>query len=135
MPRFENHIPPHNKYWIVDLVGNMVITQWGRIGNSSQRNEKLCPNSYAARREYDSLIASKEAKGYQLVTIDRDNIAEARELLIRSIRETGPSGKMETRNQDERHPLASKLIEKREKARVEAEAEYRRKMLMDNPLV
>jgi predicted DNA-binding WGR domain protein len=145
MPRFENHIPPHNKYWQIELVGSLVITQWGRIGNSPQRNEKLYPSSYTARRAYDDLIHSKEAKGYELVenlsdrepyvltTQDHESYDE--EPLEAERLVSGPSGKLETPMLKAPWIPFSKRHDDAEKLKEKNEAEFRRKMLMDNPLV
>jgi uncharacterized protein (TIGR02996 family) len=66
--RYEFSEGSSNKFWEVKIEGANVITIYGRIGSDGQTTLKEYDNPAQAKKEYDKLIASKEKKGYQLVS-------------------------------------------------------------------
>lgn len=52
------------KFWKVELQGNEVATQYGRIGSTGQETKKDFGSPEKARKEYDKLITEKLGKGY-----------------------------------------------------------------------
>ncbi|MBW3599268.1 MAG: STM4015 family protein [Planctomycetes bacterium] len=52
------------KFWKIDLQGNDVVTQYGRIGSEGQKTKKSFDSLEKAQKEYDKLVAEKLRKGY-----------------------------------------------------------------------
>lgn len=63
--RFELSDGKSNKFWVIEIHENQVITSWGRIGTTGQSSTKTFLNPSEARQKFDSLIREKTAKGYQ----------------------------------------------------------------------
>jgi len=63
--RFEFTSERSNKFWEITLGGAQHTVRYGRIGTSGQTVTKTFANSTAAKRDYERLIRSKKAKGYQ----------------------------------------------------------------------
>lgn len=53
----------HNKFWRIIVDGNIVTTEWGRVGESKQT--KSWDKGYAAISFANGKIAEKKAKGYK----------------------------------------------------------------------
>lgn len=53
-----------NKFWTIELAGNVCITTNGRIGSKPRETRKEFPSEDDARREVEKQIASKLKKGY-----------------------------------------------------------------------
>ena len=53
------------KYWEVVISDNEVTVRFGRIGTDGQTKTKVLPDTAAAVRHAEKLIAQKAAKGYQ----------------------------------------------------------------------
>ena len=53
------------KFWEVVVSGNEVTVRFGRIGTDGQTKTKTLPDTAAAVKHAEKLIAQKVAKGYQ----------------------------------------------------------------------
>jgi len=67
VPRFELVDGKSNKFWDIKLSGSSLVTTFGRIGSSGQKQLKELGSTAAAQKEYDKLVASKVKKGYEQV--------------------------------------------------------------------
>ncbi|HEY2738276.1 MAG TPA: WGR domain-containing protein, partial [Thermoanaerobaculia bacterium] len=65
MRRFELIEGTSAKFWQVEVSGNDVTTQWGRIGTAGQAKTKTFASPAAAQAEHDALVREKTGKGYK----------------------------------------------------------------------
>jgi len=56
-----------NKFWRVEVHGDVVIVRWGRIGTAGRTTSKRHPGHAAATRDAERQVNAKLRKGYQLV--------------------------------------------------------------------
>lgn len=61
---FEYSDAKSHKFWNIDLVGNDVVTEYGRIGSAGQSTSKSFATAEKAQAHYDKLIDQKTSKGY-----------------------------------------------------------------------
>lgn len=54
-----------NKFWTIDIVDNMTITRYGKIGYQGQMSKKYHQDSYEAKRFSIQKIQEKLNKGYK----------------------------------------------------------------------
>src|SRR5688572_9532245 len=54
----------NNKWWQAELNGSVVTVTFGRVGDRGQSAVHTLGTDAAARRKFDSLVASKLKKGY-----------------------------------------------------------------------
>jgi uncharacterized protein (TIGR02996 family) len=66
--RYELSEGSSHKFWEVKLEGTNVVTIHGRIGSDGQTTLKEHDSPALAKQEHDKLVASKERKGYRLVS-------------------------------------------------------------------
>ncbi len=52
------------KFWKIEVQGNDVVTQYGRIGSAGQETKKDFGSPEKAQKEHDKLVAEKLRKGY-----------------------------------------------------------------------
>src|SRR4051812_3769280 len=57
-----------HKFWNVDVKGDAITVQFGRVGTKGQTQTKTLADEAAARREADRLIRDKVRKGYAETT-------------------------------------------------------------------
>jgi predicted DNA-binding WGR domain protein len=55
------------KFYRIELHGTRVHLNWGRLDTEGQHQVIACPNEAAARAEYETQIAKRQARGYRLV--------------------------------------------------------------------
>ncbi len=65
MRRFELIEGTSAKFWQIEISGNDVTTQWGRIGTAGQGKTKTFASPAAAQAEHDALVREKTGKGYK----------------------------------------------------------------------
>jgi uncharacterized protein (TIGR02996 family) len=53
-----------NKFWYVELDGASLTVSFGRVGTQGQTKTKAFPDTAAAQKEHDKLVAEKLKKGY-----------------------------------------------------------------------
>ncbi len=67
MARYERVEGPSSKFWEVEVSGNDLTVNFGRIGTAGQSKTKSFADPAAAAKERDKLIKEKTGKGYALV--------------------------------------------------------------------
>jgi predicted DNA-binding WGR domain protein len=55
------------KFYRIELHGNRVHLNWGRLDTDGQHQVIACANEAAARAEYETQVAKRQARGYRLV--------------------------------------------------------------------
>ena len=64
VPVYENTTPGHNKFWSVSVSGNVLKTEYGKIGTMGKSTLKKFDSNEAAQAAASKLISQKKAKGY-----------------------------------------------------------------------
>ena len=67
MKRFEYTQGSSNKFWEVEVSGDMLRVHYGRIGTKGQDNIKIFSTKDDALQARDVLVKEKLAKGYKEV--------------------------------------------------------------------
>ncbi|MEZ4318735.1 MAG: WGR domain-containing protein [Myxococcota bacterium] len=99
MARYEYTRGTSNKFWEIEVSGNAYTVQYGRIGTVGQTTTKSFASEAVARKQAESAIRSKEAKGYvkveeEALAFDRAE-AEERLVLADRLQESGdPRGRL-----------------------------------------
>jgi len=65
--KFEYSDGKSHKFWNIELSGNEVKVNYGRIGTDGQSKTKELADADAAKKEFEKLIKQKMTKGYQEV--------------------------------------------------------------------
>ena len=52
------------KFWEIEVNSTSVVVRYGRLGTSGQQQDKVFPDSAAASKHAEKLIAEKIGKGY-----------------------------------------------------------------------
>lgn len=64
MKRYECTEDNSSKFWTAGVEDNKFIVIYGKIGTEGKREEKICANAAAAKKELDKKTAEKVKKGY-----------------------------------------------------------------------
>lgn len=70
MPRAEYRDDKASKYWLIEIDGSEITTQWGRIGSTGEINTNEYADTIEAQQHYEKQIDAKINEGYELLVGD-----------------------------------------------------------------